>query len=107
MSEEMPERMSEEMPEKMSERMPEDMPERMSGDMHRIALPRAEINVDNNADPDLKLTYEDLRLRVVNDPVGQCVVMELLLRLFVLHILGASPNYVAQAEGVTVEHLTV
>ena len=37
-------------------------------------------------------------------PVGQCVVVELLLRLFVLHILGASPDCVAQPEGVTVEH---
>ena len=64
----------------------------------------AEINLDIDADPDLKLTYEDLLLRVVNDPVGQCVVVELLLRLFVLHILGASPDCVAQPEGVTVEH---
>ena len=87
--------------------MSEDMPERMSGDIQRLALPRAEINVDIDADPDLRLTYEDLRLRVVNDPVGQCVVVVLLLRLFFLHILGASPNYVAQAEGVTVEYLTV
>ena len=63
-----------------------------------------EINLDIDADPHLKLTYEDLRLRVVNDPVGQCVVVELLLRLFVLHILGASPDCVAQPEGVTVEH---
>ena len=57
-----------------------------------------------DADPELKLSYEDLRLRVVNDPVGQCVVVELLLRLFVLHILGASPDCVAQPEGVSVEH---
>ena len=63
-----------------------------------------EINLDIDADPELKVTYEDLRLRVVNDPVGQCVVVELLLRLFVLHILGASPDCVAQPEGVTVEH---
>jgi len=27
----------------------------------------AEINLDIDADPDLKLSYEDLRLRVVND----------------------------------------
>ena len=33
-----------------------------------------------------------------------CIVVELLLRLFVLHILGASPDCVAQPEGVTVEH---
>ena len=64
----------------------------------------AEINLDIDADPDLKLTYEDSCLRVVNDPVGQCVVVELLLRLFVLHILGASPDFVAQPERVTVEH---
>ncbi len=48
---------------------------------------------------DLKLTYEDLRLRVVNDPVGQCVVVKLLLRLFVLHILAASPDNVAEPGG--------
>ena len=53
-----------------------------------------------DADPDLMLTYEELRLRVVNDPVGQRVVVELLLRLFVLHILGASPDCVAQPEGI-------
>ena len=63
-----------------------------------------EINLDMDADPELRLSYEDLRLRVVNDPVGQCVVVELLLRLFVLHILGASPDCVAQPEGVSVEH---
>ena len=40
----------------------------------------------------------------MNDPVGQCVVVELLLHLFVLHILGACPDYVAQPEGVSVEH---
>ena len=56
-----------------------------------------ELNLDVDADPDLLLTYEELCLRVVNDPVGQCVVVELLfLRLFVLHILGASPDCVAQ-----------
>ena len=36
--------------------------------------------------------------------VGPCVVLELLLRLFVLRILGVSPDNVAQPEGVTVEH---
>ena len=62
------------------------------------------IDLDLDADPDLMLSYEELRLRVVNDPVGQCVVVELLLRLFVLHILGAAPDAVAQPEGITVEH---
>ena len=62
-----------------------------------------ELNLDLDADPDLKLSYEELRLRVVNDPVGQCVVVELLLRLFVLHILGASPDCVAQPEGITAD----
>ena len=64
----------------------------------------AEINLDIHADPDQRLTYEDLRLRVVNGPASHCVVVELLLRLFLLHILGASPDYVAQPEGVTLEH---
>ena len=32
-----------------------------------------EINLDLDSDPDLKLTYEELRLKVVNDPVGQCL----------------------------------
>ena len=58
-----------------------------------------EINLDLSADPEFMLSYEDLRLRVVNDPVGQCLVVELLLRLFVLHILGASPDSVAQPIG--------
>ena len=62
------------------------------------------IDLDLDADPDLMLSYEELRLRVVNDPVGQCVVVELLLRLFVLHILGAAPDAVAQPEGIMVEH---
>ena len=56
--------------------------------------------MDLDCDPDLKLSYEDLRLRVVNDPVGQCLIVELLLRLFVLHILGAQPDAVAQPMGV-------
>ena len=72
--------------------------------MQRVALPRAETNLDIDVGPDLKFNYEDLCLRVVTDPVGQCVVVELLFRLFDLHILGASPDYVAQPEGVTVEH---
>ena len=59
-----------------------------------------EINLDLDSDPDLKLSYEDLRLRVVNDPVGQCLIVELLLRLFVLHILGAQPDAVAQPMGI-------
>ena len=63
-----------------------------------------EINLDLSADPDLMLSYEDLRLRVVNDPVGQCLVVELLLRLFVLHILGASPDAVAQPMGIAAKH---
>ena len=63
-----------------------------------------EINLDLTADPELMLSYEDLRLRVVNDPVGQCLVVELLLRLFVLHILGASPDAVAQPIGITAKH---
>ncbi len=58
----------------------------------------AEINLDIHADPDQRLTYEDLCLRVVNGPVSHCVIVELLLRLFLLHILGASPDYVAQPE---------
>ena len=64
---------------------------------------RWELNLDLDADPDILLTYEELRPRVVNDPVGQCVVVELLQRLFVLHILGASPDCVAQPEGIAVE----
>ena len=60
--------------------------------------------MDLDADPELKLSYEDLRLRVVNDPVGQCLIVELLLRLFVLHILGAQPDAVAQPTGVKVAH---
>ena len=63
-----------------------------------------EINFDLDADPGLKRSYEDLRLRVVNDPVCQCLVVELLLRLFVLHILGASPDAVAQPTGIATEH---
>ena len=62
-----------------------------------------EINMDIDADPALQISYEQLRLRVVHDPVGQCLVVELLLRLFVLHILGASPDAVAQPVGITVE----
>ena len=38
---------------------------------------------------------DDLLLRVVSDPVSQCVAVKLLLRLFVLHILGASPDCIA------------
>ena len=60
--------------------------------------------MDLDADPELKLSYEDLRLRGVNDPVGQCLIIELLLRLFVMHILGAQPDAVAQPTGVKVAH---
>ena len=122
----MSDRMSKEMPERMKDCQKEcqkmcrkDFQKRCQKDCQKICQKErqeickellcqgAEINLDSDidVDPDLKRTYEDLRLRVVNDPVGQCVVVELLLRLFVLHILGASPEYVAQPEGVTVGHL--
>ena len=54
---------------------------------------------------ELSIEYEELRLRVVNDPVGQCLIVELLLRLFVLHILGAQPDAVAQPLGVRAENV--
>ena len=63
-----------------------------------------EINLDLDCDPDLKHSYEDLRIRVVNDPVGQCLIVELLLRLFVLHILGALPDAVAQPMGIKADN---
>ena len=46
----------------------------------------------------LATRYEELRLRVVNDPVGQSIIVHLFLQLFVLHILGARPEGVAQPE---------
>ena len=108
--------MSEDVPERLSERMSEEMmrcqkacqkicQKERQEICKELLCQGAEINLDIDVDPDLKRTYEDLRLRVVNDPVGQCVVVELLLRLLVLHILWASPEYVAQPEGVTVGHL--
>ena len=57
------------------------------------------VNLDLDADMELQISYEQLRLRVANDPVGQTIVVELLLRLFVLHILGARPECVAQPQG--------
>ena len=45
------------------------------------------VNLDKDADIDLAIRYEELRLRVVNDPVGQSIIVELFLELFVLHIL--------------------
>ena len=44
----------------------------------------------------LAIQYEELRLRVVNDPVGQSIIVHLFLHLFVLHILGVRPECVAQ-----------
>ena len=57
------------------------------------------VNLDVDADVGLLITYEELRLRVANGPVGQTIVLELLLRLFVLHCLGARPDCVAQPHG--------
>ena len=54
------------------------------------------VNLDKDADIDLAIRYEELRLRVVNDPVGQSIIVRLFLKLFVLHILGARPECVAQ-----------
>ena len=54
------------------------------------------VNLDKDADIDLAIRYEELRLRVVNDPVGQSIIVHLFLQLFVLHILGARPECVAQ-----------
>ncbi len=57
------------------------------------------VNLDLDADPELLISYSDLRLRVVNDPVGQCLIVEVLLRMFVLHLLGARADCVAQPQG--------
>lgn len=54
------------------------------------------VNLDKDADMHLAIQYEELRLRVVNDPVGQSIIVHLFLHLFVLHILGARPECVAQ-----------
>ena len=62
-----------------------------------ILLPQIRsVNLDKDADIDLAIRYEELRLRVVNDPVGQSIIVRLFLKLFVLHILGARPECVAQ-----------
>ena len=61
------------------------------------------VNLDLDADPGITLSYEQLRLRVMHDPVGQAIVVELLLRLFVLHLVGVLPDAVAQPDG-SVEH---
>ena len=44
------------------------------------------------------IRYAELRLRVVNDPVGQSIIVQPFLRLFFLHVLGARPECVAQPE---------
>ena len=54
------------------------------------------VNLDKDADMHLAIQYEELRLRVVNDPVGQSIIVHLFLHLFVLHILGVRPECVAQ-----------
>ena len=56
------------------------------------------VNLDTGADIDLAIRYEQVRLRVVNDPVGQSIIVHFFLQLFVLHILGARPECVAQPE---------
>ena len=65
-----------------------------------------QVNLNLDADPEMTIAYEQLRLRVVNDPVGQAIVVELLLRLFVLHLLGALPDCVAQPESETTDRNT-
>ena len=54
------------------------------------------MTLDVDADMELLIGYEELRLRVAHDPVGQAIVVEFPLRLFVLHLLGARPDCVAQ-----------
>ena len=61
------------------------------------------VNLDIDADMDLAIRYEELRLRVVNDPVGQSIIVHLFLKLFVLHILGARPECVAQPKHVHIK----
>ena len=61
------------------------------------------MNLDLDADMELLIGYEELRLRVAHDPVGQAIVVEFLLRLFVLHLLGARPDCVAQPQGQHIE----
>ena len=89
--------MSEDMPEKMSKQMSRQMISHKEclKECQKICLKDcqkickellcqgAQSSLDIDDDPDLKLTYADFQLHVVNDPVGHCVVVELLLRLFV------------------------
>ena len=61
------------------------------------------INLDTDADIDLAIRYEELRLRVVNGPVGQSIIVHPFLRLFVLHLLGARPECEAQPKHVYIK----
>lgn len=54
------------------------------------------VNLDKDADIDFAIRYEELRLRVVDGPVGHSIIVHLFLTLSVLHILGARPECVAQ-----------
>ena len=56
------------------------------------------VNLDIDADIDLAIRYEELRLRVVSDPIGQSIIVHLLFTLFALHILCARPERVAQPD---------
>ena len=47
------------------------------------------VNLDKDADMHLAIQYEELRLRVVNDPVGQSIIVHLFLQLFVSHFNSA------------------
>ena len=43
--------------------------------------------------------YAEMRLRMVNDPVGQAIMFELYNRLYYLFVPGVRPDCVAQPRG--------
>ena len=93
MAEEMPERMSEEVPERMSEIMSEEVPERMSETMSEEMPEKMSERLSDMPErmPRYAKNWSAKGLKSNLDIQ--------LLRLFVLHLLGASPDYVAQPEG--------
>ena len=50
-------------------------------------------------DQDIETSYKEMTERLAKDPVGQCIVFELMMRLFFIHVLGLEEDAVGWKRG--------
>ena len=73
----------------------------MAGDRNILTriTQRKKKHLDVETNVEMRISYTQLRLHVAKDAVGQSIVTELPLRLFVLHWQGDELHCIAQPQG--------